>query len=87
MTDRRITFPAPRTPFAEWLRLRFERRFVEGPESAHITVTISIGIALLQDQAPDLDALFAQADRALYEARHRGRNRVHAAADGTTARA
>ena len=70
---------------AERLRLRIERRVIEGPERANITVTISIGIALLRNPAANLDSLLAEADRALYEAKHNGRNRIHTAAEAGTA--
>ena len=42
-------------------------------------VTASFGVATLPDDAPDTDALLRIADRALYAAKQRGRNRVEAA--------
>ena len=77
--------PSQSQDVAERLRLRIERRVIEGPERANITVTISIGIALLRNPAANLDSLLAEADRALYEAKHNGRNRIHTAAEAGTA--
>lgn len=48
--------------------------------SARVKVTISIGVASRKD-GQDFDALFAEADRALYLAKAAGRNRVVSAAD------
>jgi diguanylate cyclase (GGDEF)-like protein len=46
-----------------------------GPEeTTHITV--SVGIATYPDQAGDADTLVGNADKALYVAKHRGKNRV-----------
>jgi diguanylate cyclase len=45
-----------------------------------IGVTISVGVATLGPELPDAQALLRAADAALYEAKHRGRNRVVAAA-------
>jgi diguanylate cyclase (GGDEF)-like protein len=46
--------------------------------------TLSIGVAISQDPAQDLAALLRQADRAVYRAKNRGRNRVELAPlDGT----
>lgn len=38
--------------------------------------TVSIGVASLTQESADIDALLSQADQALYEAKHAGRNRV-----------
>jgi diguanylate cyclase len=45
-----------------------------------VEVTISVGVATLGRECPDGDALLRAADAALYEAKHRGRNQVIAAA-------
>ena len=42
-----------------------------------LTVTVSIGVAEMTPEMDTLDALFRQADNALYEAKRRGRNGVH----------
>lgn len=41
-------------------------------------VTVSIGVASVTKSAPGFDAMLSTADRALYKAKHAGRNRVHA---------
>jgi diguanylate cyclase len=43
-------------------------------------VTISVGVATLRAHRPDAEELLLAADAALYEAKHRGRNQVVAAA-------
>ncbi len=48
--------------------------------SASVKVTISVGVASRKN-GQDFDALFAEADRALYLAKAAGRNRVVSAAD------
>ncbi len=48
--------------------------------SASVRVTISVGVAS-RKEGQDFDALFADADRALYLAKASGRNRVVSAAD------
>jgi len=45
-------------------------------EDKSIPVTISIGVASCSHPAPPLQKLIKEADDALYEAKHRGRNRV-----------
>lgn len=47
-----------------------------GPDQ---TITVSIGVATRGDTTPDLKALLAAADRALYRAKANGRNRVETA--------
>ena len=41
-------------------------------------VTVSVGVAMSNEAGPGLPALFAAADRALYRAKAKGRNRVEA---------
>ena len=48
-----------------------------------IGVTLSIGLATVDESTTDLESLFASADRALYLAKRRGRNQV-ASADETS---
>jgi diguanylate cyclase (GGDEF)-like protein len=44
-----------------------------------LPATVSVGIAHLRSDDPDLDTLLARADTALYQAKHQGRNRVASA--------
>jgi two-component system cell cycle response regulator len=61
---------------AERLRAAVERRRFEF-NAVHIPVTISVGVAAIPDPAITDDAAFlARADRAMYEAKRLGRNRV-----------
>ena len=48
---------------------------METPDHS-FTVTISIGVAELQDHLPDTSALLKAADQAMYEAKNNGRNQV-----------
>jgi diguanylate cyclase (GGDEF)-like protein len=43
---------------------------------AHGEVTVSLGVASLPEDAANSDDLVVAADRAMYEAKRRGRNRV-----------
>jgi len=61
---------------AERVRVDFERRQA---------ATVSIGVATTSEAAPDLTALIAAADRALYQAKAMGRNRVERAQAGPAA--
>ena len=47
-------------------------------DAAH-TVTVSVGVATMSSDAASAEAILAAADRALYRAKARGRNRVEAA--------
>lgn len=51
-----------------------ERLAVRGTQGASLGVTLSIGIATAPDDARQIDDLFSEADRALYEAKRAGRN-------------
>ena len=42
-------------------------------------VTVSIGVARWPDHGSTMDAVIAQADQAMYEAKRAGKNRVHSA--------
>jgi diguanylate cyclase (GGDEF)-like protein len=63
--------------FAERLRLRTEEISVP-VEGGMLFVTVSIGLTVLQDGDDNADAPLARADKALYLAKTRGRNRVEA---------
>jgi diguanylate cyclase (GGDEF)-like protein len=60
---------------AERLRVavRDERVAAEGQE---LSPSVSVGVASLDETVRSLDAVLKKADRALYEAKNRGRNRV-----------
>jgi GGDEF domain-containing protein len=65
-----------------WLTGERVRRTIEGApfpglepdQTTHITV--SVGVATYPEQAGDADTLVGNADKALYVAKHRGKNRV-----------
>ena len=62
---------------AERLRVRLAKIITpvtDGTESVPLRVTVSIGVAALEDARRDLDELLAAADAALYEAKQSGRN-------------
>jgi diguanylate cyclase (GGDEF)-like protein len=43
---------------------------------ASLTITISIGVAMIADEMSDMDDMLRNADAAMYKAKHRGGNRV-----------
>ncbi len=45
-------------------------------EGERMTVTVSMGVALMSEAAQDAEAFIEAADKKLYEAKHAGRNRV-----------
>jgi two-component system cell cycle response regulator len=71
------------TIFAERLRGTIEALEVVDSEGARVPITVSIGLAEYQ-HGDSLDALVDRADRAMYQAKSTGRNRV-AVADPTVA--
>jgi two-component system chemotaxis response regulator CheY len=72
------TGPADASAMAERLRSRIEAH--EWPLRA---VTASLGVATTTPDTPDPGALIEAADRALYEAKRSGRNRVGVHRDGS----
>lgn len=60
---------------AERLRLNIAHTPVTLGQN-HIHLTVSLGVATLTSQMPDLNALIESADQALYRAKQNGRNRV-----------
>ncbi len=63
------------------------RTAVEQANPTGIAVTISLGLSIASGEALLYETLFKSADRALYEAKHAGRNRVVAAPEPTPAHA
>lgn len=68
----------PSTPPGEAVRVaeRIRRQIEEQEVADGITGTVSIGVAALPDHAADAEGLLAAADRAMYESKHAGKNRV-----------
>jgi len=63
--------------FAERLRVTIANREVEDTENNFITsISISIGVSTFQHGVECKETIISQADKALYEAKKRGRNRV-----------
>jgi diguanylate cyclase (GGDEF)-like protein len=56
--------------------------FAAAEQADDVVPTVSIGVALQDETAATLSALMAAADRALYRAKAKGRNRVVSAASG-----
>lgn len=71
----------PETPLdealavAERVRQNAAKNLIESDDFT-IAVTISLGVAEMKDDAQSLDELIKSADKALYEAKAKGRNRV-----------
>jgi diguanylate cyclase (GGDEF)-like protein len=67
--------------FAERLRKALESRVVSH-SGRDISVTASFGVATYPESVASHDGLFPSADRALYQAKAEGRNRVRCAIPG-----
>ncbi len=64
---------------AERLRTNIEKTKIVLPgEDVTLQLTVSIGVAALDGKTDDVEAMIARADKALYEAKNSGRNRVFA---------
>jgi diguanylate cyclase (GGDEF)-like protein len=66
---------------AERLRRDIAATHVEYASGERVSVTTSIGFAAIHERENDLDDLLVRADRALYRAKHEGRDRVVAATE------
>jgi diguanylate cyclase (GGDEF)-like protein len=69
---------------AVWIADRLREAFesIAHPSSTgDFTVTVSVGVASLSADTPDLASLLVEADRALYRAKGNGRNRVESCAE------
>jgi diguanylate cyclase (GGDEF)-like protein len=70
---------------AELLRLAVaERLVVHAGERTLESITISLGVAVYPRDGDTAQALLQSADQALYEAKHKGRNRVVCSSDPLT---
>jgi two-component system, cell cycle response regulator len=73
---------------ADRMRAHIASLEIETPHGpVTVTFTVSVGVAPLCPEAESLDDLLALADDQLYEAKRAGRNRVCAAACGSTLKA
>ena len=72
------TKPHAAREVAERLRQSIEAARIPRTEGAPLQVTMSLGISTLKEETRscNIDALISQADKALYEAKRSGRNRV-----------
>ncbi len=60
---------------AERLRSSIEQRAIMTVKG-ELSLSISIGVAVLDEKGEDFERLYSRADRALYEAKNNGRNRI-----------
>lgn len=69
---------------AERIRSAFSQAPVKPERQVAIPVTVSVGLASSEDGSATIEALLEEADRALYRAKHLGRNRaeIHGHAPG-----
>jgi diguanylate cyclase (GGDEF)-like protein len=71
------TTPAQATGIAERLRVEIQNAKITLPNSAVITVTISLGVVSLGASCGNLSILIERADQALYKSKQSGRNQVN----------
>jgi len=64
------------TEVAERLRERVENTHVVLEAGPPLQFTVSIGVTALQEKNTNLDILLTRADKALYQAKESGRNKV-----------
>jgi diguanylate cyclase (GGDEF)-like protein len=62
---------------AEVIRKAVESHPFKGSDGPGSRVTVSIGVAAFPGESADAPTLIRRADRALYQAKEAGRNRVH----------
>jgi diguanylate cyclase (GGDEF)-like protein len=70
-----VLLPGATEPYATEVAEKLRRAVAERPCGGH-AVTMSFGVAASDAHGFDYDAVFAQADRALYQAKRSGRDRV-----------
>jgi diguanylate cyclase (GGDEF)-like protein len=66
---------------AERIRAKIEQSKIAISKGS-VTITLSIGVAELDHNAPDKHAAIHRADSAMYESKNRGTNRVQLAREG-----
>ncbi|MFN2611857.1 MAG: diguanylate cyclase [Solirubrobacterales bacterium] len=80
------TAPQGAAEVAERIRTRIEDSEIPMRSgTGSVGVTVSIGVAGLDGKVTDVDGLIAAADKALYEAKHAGKNQVRKASVGKRA--
>jgi len=62
---------------AERMRKNIEATAVKAEDGQLIQFTVSIGVTALRNENDSIDSLLGQSDKAMYEAKHAGRNRVY----------
>lgn len=62
--------------FAEAIRRKIEKHSVKIDESKELKVTLSLGIAEVNDESDEISSIFNKVDSALYAAKRNGRNRI-----------
>jgi diguanylate cyclase (GGDEF)-like protein len=66
----------------ERIRQRIENERFESDNAASFSLTVSFGLCQCNAQHTTVEALLADADRALYGAKNQGRNQVYLSIDG-----
>lgn len=61
---------------AEEIRQQIEALRVQGEDGREVRITVSIGVACYPVHGSNMDQIFCNVDRALYQAKEAGRNRV-----------
>ena len=61
---------------AERIRKTLEKTVIPIQEEKQVQITVSIGVSSYQVEDTKIDAVLQRADKALYEAKNQGRNRV-----------
>ena len=62
---------------ADRMRKNIENAVVKAEDGHTIQFTVSIGVTALSNENDSIDSLLSQSDKAMYEAKHAGRNRVY----------